>query len=439
MDIEDSSLDEIETRPPDVNAYAVNTRPSVPSLIECERFSSLTKLLRMTAWILRYVKKLKKESDRSGDLSAEEVQQAERYLLRIEQRTHFSAEADCVATLKPFPAQSPIGELRLFFGDDGLLRVQGRAENADDSYCSRHPILLPKDSHLGKLIIHHAHAKVLHGGARDTLTQVRERFWILNARQSVKKAIRRCVVCQRLQAKPVEQVSPSLPKDRFKQASPFLVTGVDFAGPLYIKSHCQKRSYDALFTCAATRAVHLELVADMTTESFLCALRRFISRRSLCQIVYSDNARTFVKTSKELKKLWRTIRNPDVLAFFSSSAIEWKFICPSAPWWGGFYERLVRSVKTCLKKMLGRRLVNETELSTLLTEVEAVVNSQPLTYVFNDVEEPYPLSPADFLVGRRLTALPPYDPTINTDSTTDQLRNLCAKEMKICKPSGHVG
>lgn len=182
-----------------------------------------------------------KEGGGSEELSAE-VQQAERYLLRVEQRTHFSIEADCVATSKPFPAQSPIGQLRLFFDDDGLLRVRGRAENAEDSYCSRHPILLPKDSHLGKLIIHHAHAKVFHGGVRDTLTQVRERFWILNARQSVKKAIRRCVTCQRLQAKPVEQASPSLPKDRFKQASPFLVTGVDFAGPLYIKSHCQKRS-----------------------------------------------------------------------------------------------------------------------------------------------------------------------------------------------------
>lgn len=116
------------------------------------------------AWILLYLKKLKKESDRSADLSAEEIQQSELYLLRVDQRTHFPIEADCVATLKPFPAQSPTGQLRLFFYDDGLLQDQETAENSDYSYCSRHPILLPKDPHLGKLIIHLAHAKFFHGG-----------------------------------------------------------------------------------------------------------------------------------------------------------------------------------------------------------------------------------------------------------------------------------
>lgn len=123
----------------------------------------------------------------------------------------------------------------------------------------------------------------------------------------------------------------------------FLVTGVDFVGPLYVKSHCQKRSYVALLTCPVTSALDLEIVAEMTTESLLRTFRKFISKRGLCQTVYSDNTRKFVKTCKELQKLWRTIRNPDVFAF-SSSAIEWEFICPSAPWLGGFYEKLKRSV-----------------------------------------------------------------------------------------------
>lgn len=202
-------------------------------LIDCELFRGPGNLLRVTAGILRYLTKLKKESDRSGELSAEEFQQSERYLLRVDQRTHFTIEADCFSTLKLFPAQSLIGQLRLFFYDDGLLKNQGTADNADHAYCSRPPVLLTKDPHLGKLIIHRAHAKFFHGGIRDTLIQVPDRLWIFNVRQSVKEAIPRCVIRQRLQAKPVEQVSPSLPKDHFKQVSLFLVTGVDFIGPLY--------------------------------------------------------------------------------------------------------------------------------------------------------------------------------------------------------------
>lgn len=232
--------------------------------------------------------------------------------------------------------------MRLFFYVDGLLKNQGRADNADHSYCSRPPVLLTKDPHLGKLIIHLTHAKFFNGGIRDTLIQVPDRLWILNVRQSVKGAIPRCVIRQRLQAKPVEQMSPSLPKDHFKQVFLLLVTGVDFVGPLYLKSHCQKR-YVALLTFPVTIALHLEIVAEMTTESLLRTLRRFISKRGLCQTVYSDNTRKFVKTCKELQKLWRTIRNPDVFAF-SSSAIEWEFICPSATWLGEFYEKLKWSV-----------------------------------------------------------------------------------------------
>lgn len=185
-----------------------------------------------------------------------------------------------------------------------------------------------------------------------------------------------------------------------------------------------------LFTCAVTRAVHLELVHDMTTASFLLAFRRFVSRRGLCRVVYSDNALTFKRATKELTELWNVMRHPDVIDHFSNAGIEWKFIVERAPWWGGFYERLVRSVKGALKKVIGRRVLDSQELATILTEVEAVLNSRPLTYVYNEVGEGTPLTPAGFLTGRRLTTLP-VGGRQNPASTPEALRVLWRQRKRL--------
>ncbi|GBM55041.1 hypothetical protein AVEN_228203-1 [Araneus ventricosus] len=158
-----------------------------------------------------------------------------------------------------------------------------------------------------------------------------------------------------------------------------------------------QKSYIVLFTCATTRALHLELAPTMTTESFLMAFRRFISRRGNCRIMYSDNARTFKKSNRELEQISKILLHDNFHDFICNQKITWKFIVERGAWWGGFYERLVKSVKECLRKVLGRALLSFEELSTILTEVEAVLNSRPLTYVYNDLREPLPLQPVQFL------------------------------------------
>lgn len=174
------------------------------------------------------------------------------------------------------------------------------------------------------------------------------------------------------------------------------------------------KSYISLFTFAVTRTVHLELVSDQSTESFLLALKRFNSRRGLCKTIYSDNARTFKRADQDIKELWKAIKEPHLLEFFSERGITWKFIAERAAWWGGFWERLVQSVKTCLKKILGRASLNFEEMCTILTEV-AVISSRPLTFVHNEVDEPQPLTPAHFLVGKR--HLCHQSPSLLTHST----------------------
>ena len=136
------------------------------------------------------------------------------------------------------------------------------------------------------------------------------------------------------------------------------------------------------------------------------ALKRFISRRGLCKTIYSDNAKTFIKTDNLLREIWSKISRSEVQQFFTKNNITWKFIIPRASWWGGFWERMVRSVKTPLKKILGKSCLTYEEIQTVLTEIEAVINARPLTYVYEENDEPLPLSPSHFLIGRRINSLP---------------------------------
>ncbi|GBN18015.1 hypothetical protein AVEN_157137-1 [Araneus ventricosus] len=188
-----------------------------------------------------------------------------------------------------------------------------------------------------------------------------------------------------------------------EQLPPFSIVGIDFGGLLYTKNSDNK-NYIVLFTCGVTRAVHLEMVDNLTTETFLLALRRFIARRGLCSEIRSDNARTFKKAELELKRLCTIINHPIMKDFYASHKIQWRFIVEKAAWWGGFYERLIRSVKLALRKTLGKTSLCREELETLLIEIEGVLNSRPLTYVFSEFQGPVPLSPVHMLLGRRVNS-----------------------------------
>ncbi|GBL82134.1 hypothetical protein AVEN_252335-1 [Araneus ventricosus] len=210
--------------------------------------------------------------------------------------------------------------------------------------------------------------------------------------------IRICLICKKYNAKPADQLSGQLPRDRISQSPPFQIVGIDFTGAILVKDNTEThKSYVALFTCAVTRAVHLELVSDMSTKCFLLALRRFLSRRGNCKVIYSDNARTFKAAQRELAYFTNILKDSKFQNFVADNGIHWKFIVERAPWWGGFYERLVKTVKEPLRKILGKALLTFEELSTILSEVEVIVNNRPLTYVENDPGEPEPLTPAHFL------------------------------------------
>lgn len=222
----------------------------------------------------------------------------------------------------------------------------------------------------------------------------------------MKRCVKCCLICKRARVKAGQQVSAPLPRERINTtAQAFETTGVDFAGPLYVKPD-NKKVYIALFTCAVTRAVHLELVTDLSTDAFLLAFRRFISRRGICNVIYSDNARTFKRAEQDLKYMWTLMKGKEMQELFTEKRISWRYIVERAAWWGGMWERLVRSIKMCLRKVLGRSCLEHEELQTLICEVEAVINSRPLTYLHTESSEPSPLTPAHILTGQRITTLP---------------------------------
>ena len=213
-----------------------------------------------------------------------------------------------------------------------------------------------------------------------------------------------------------------------QEAPPFASCGVDFAGPLYVKvadSSESSKVWICLYTCCITRAVHLELVPDMSAQTFLRSFKRFTARRGIPLKMISDNGKTFVSAAQTIEKIMTSL---EVQQHLVGLKVKWVFNLEKAPWWGGFYERMIQSMKRCLKKTIGKAKLTYDELSTALTEVEAILNFRPLSYVSSeDLQEP--LTPSHLLTGRRILSLP--DVTATTGSDGDEDFELTSQEIHV--------
>ena len=386
---------------------------NIGKIIDCQRFSSKKRLLRVTVYVLRFIRKIKKTVVISTpEITAQELIEAEEIWIKDIQNDAFPEELKQLTVAKGSKSTSSrLNQLHLFLDNKGIVRCEGRIENAAISSESKKPILLPPKHHFTDLIIQENHNTANHIGIKGTLNRIRERYWILHGRQSVKRTLRKCVTCKRLEGKPYPTPkTPQLPAWRTSDEPPFTYTGLDFAGPLNVKESSKRaeqsseKSYIALFTCASTRAMHLELLKNLSTESFLQAFRRFSSRRGLPKMLLSDNAKTFKSASKELSRIKRS---SEVQQHLANKGVTWRFITEKAPWHGGFWERLIKSVKRCLKKSIGRAMLTFEEMRTILVEIETTLNNRPITYVYDDEEGiSYPLTPSNLIYGRRTTTSP---------------------------------
>lgn len=262
------------------------------------------------------------------------------------------------------------------------------------------------------LIIQDIHYQTLHGGLQLMLRTLREQYWVLRARESIKSCIKACIACVRERALVPTQLMGDLPSVRVTPARPFTHVGVDYAGPLVVKLAPGRgsrtvKSYIALFVCLATRAIHLEHVKDCSTEEFLAAFDRFVSRRGLPAKVYSDNGTNFQGADRELTEQFRLIMDdPDVRNHFATDGVAWHFIPPSAPHFGGLWEAGVKSVKHHLRRVMGSFTPTSGELNTLLCKIECCLNSRPIAPLYDDPDNFDALTPGHFLVGSHLKAVP---------------------------------
>ncbi|XP_011858760.1 PREDICTED: uncharacterized protein LOC105556288 [Vollenhovia emeryi] len=266
-----------------------------------------------------------------------------------------------------------------------------------------------KKSHLTSLIIREAHMKNLHIGAQALLAMIRLRFWPVSGKNAIRKVLHKCLVCTRARAISVEQLMGNLPASRVTPSPPFAKTGVDYAGPFNIKISRNKtgKAYLCVFVCFVTKALHLEVVSDLSTAAFLNTLRRFIARRGKCFAIYSDHGTNFVGANNSLKEMHQLVKESSskIHDYLSEQSISWNFIPPQSPHMGGLWESAVKSCKNHLTKVAGLTSLTFEELTTVVTQVEAILNSRPLTPMSADPTDLNALTPGHFLIGRSLASI----------------------------------
>ncbi|CAB0030756.1 unnamed protein product [Trichogramma brassicae] len=360
-------------------------------------------------------------------MTAQELGEAFEACLVRSQLQYFEVEARELRHSRPVPRKSPLAALDPFLDAKGILRVGGRLHHSALPFHLKHPPILDGSSHLATLVIDWAHARSIHGGFKATYVQVFQRAWLINGRRRIRHHVSQCVTCAAARVRTTSHIMAPLPASRVTAARPFERTGVDYAGPFLVRQGRGKgiptsKAWVAVFVCLVTKAIHLELVGNLKTDSLLGALTRFVGRRRRPREMWSDNATNFHRADFEIRAAMKSeqIRWPRLADYLAEEGIEWKFIPPSAPHFGGLWEAAVRSFKFHLKRAVGTRHVTYEELNTLIIGVEAVLNSRPLEPVTGDPDDLCVLTPSSESTGMSLLTLPDKEPS---ETPLDKLQN----------------
>ena len=310
---------------------------------------------------------------------------------------------------------SSLFRLDPFVDDEGILRVGGRLTRASVSFDLKHPVILPRKGHVTALIIRHYHLQNKHQGRGMTLNELRSNgYWITGGSSAVARYIADCVTCRKLRASAQEQKMSDLPKDRLEPSPPFTFCGVDYFGSWLIKEgRREMKRYGVVFTCLASRAIHLEVAKTLKTDSFINALRRFLARRGPVRVMRCDQGTNLLGARNELSEAVKEMNQNKVREFLISKECDWiefQTNVPSASHMGGIWERQIRTVRNVLNALLddhGTQL-DEESLGTFMCETESIVNSRPLTT--DNLTSPdgmEPLTPNHLLTMKSRVLLPP--------------------------------
>jgi hypothetical protein len=346
-------------------------------------FSSWNKLKRIVAWILRakdyLISRIKGEVQKGSRdpkpkcLTLMELRKSEDAIVKYEQEKYFGVD--------PRNNKASLQKLDPFKDDVGLVRVGGRlARSRSLPTESKHPILLPRESVITKLIIGNIHRSLGHSGRNAMLTELRKKYWVPRAIKLIGSLISKCVPCRRYKGKMMEQKMAELPIQRLQGGEKaFASTGMDYFGPFEIKrgrSTTTKR-YGVVFTCYSIRAVHIEMATSLDTSSCINAIRRFVARRGSVSYLRSDNGTNLVGAKKELARSLQEWNQDNMNAQLHQDGIEWEFNCPTASHQGGLWERMIRTIRQVLYGLMKEQTIHldDEGLQTLFCEAESIVLS----------------------------------------------------------------
>ncbi|XP_062538321.1 uncharacterized protein LOC134206605 [Armigeres subalbatus] len=376
-------------------------------------------MLRVTAYCKRFLRNCRfKYQIRPSAyvITAEEKGEAEITLLRLVQQTTYPKEWQQLQQGKPISVKSRLKWFHPILDSNNLIRIGGRLNRSQQTYDSKHQIILPSSSPLSVLLVRQYHEEHLHAAPQLLLSILRLRYWVTGARNLARKVFHNCIICCRSRPTRLEQFMSELPSARITVSRPFSTTGIFYWGPIFVQS-TQRRStprkaFVAVFVCFCTKAVHLELVVDLTTAKFLQAFRRFVSRRGLCSDIYSDNGRNFVGAANELRQLIRSKDHREQVGKECAHYnIRWHFNPPKASHFGGLWEAAIQSAQKHFVRTLGKQTLAYDDMETLLSQIECCLNSRPLVPLSDDPTDLEPLTPGHFLVGSALKAVPDVDVT----------------------------
>ena len=398
------SVDDVEVKK-EVQVFRIEVEED-PIMKIARYFSSWRKVKRAVAWLMKIKKRLrsKKNEEDQGEITVEDMKQAEEVIIRHVQGQMFPEELRRLRLGDSVQKSSPIKCLRPMLDERGIMCVEGRLKNmkkaAEMIQPGKHPVIMSSDHVVSKLIITDYHERA-HQGTEWTLSLLRQKYWITRARSKIKKVRKNCRVCKILFDAPAVQKMADLPEERLQVVKPFTYVGIDCFGPFYVqRGRSQVKKWACVYTCLSIRAIHIEKLDSLDTDSFINAFRRFMARRGTPMKVWSDNGTNFIGGSPELLKCMQQLDEEKIKKFGLEKEVEWKFNPPHASHMGGVWERQIRTIRKILSVLLMKhtdKLSGEI-LETFLCEVEAMVNSRPLTKLSEDVTDAVTLSPIQMLM-----------------------------------------